>query len=111
MLTNRELCSYFVHMDDSAQTFGEAASQNMLLRVECTCGQVAYFMARDAAKFWGNHRKVSQHRFKCKRCTPPAVTVTLVPIDVDRMPRGYVTRLRAGGAAGDPEWRREKFRG
>ena len=98
-------------MEKQVQTFGEAASYGMIFRVECGCGRSEYFIAKDLARVWGKHRPISAHHFVCRKCEPPNVTVTPLPIDLDRVPRGYVMRLRAGGPFGDPEWRRERYRG
>jgi hypothetical protein len=98
-------------MPKEVHSFGDAADQSMIIRVECGCGRIEYFVAKDVARVWGKRRAIAAHKFRCKKCTAPTVTVTPVDIDLDRMPRGFVMRLRAGGHYGDPEWRRERFRG
>lgn len=98
-------------MTDSVKTFGEAADRGMIIRVECGCGRSEYFIAKDIARYWGREKPVLRHRFKCRECLPSTVTVTALAIDLDRKPSGHIMRLKAGGRYGDPEWRREKFRG
>ena len=98
-------------MSKPVETFGEAAGRGMVLRVECVCGKTEYFMAHDLAKFWKPARKITDHGFKCEKCKPPAVTVTPLDIDRDRIPKGRVMRMRREGAWGYVEWRPERFRG
>jgi hypothetical protein len=110
-LTAQGICSYFVPMGKEVETFGEAAGRGMVLRVECACGRTEYFLASELVKFWRPARKIKQHGFVCKQCSPPAVTVTPLDIDLDRLPKGRVMRMRREGAWGYIEWRRERYRG
>ena len=111
VLTAQGICSYFVLMVKEVETFGEAAGRGMVLRVECACGRTEYFLASELVKFWRPTRKIKQHGFVCKQCSPPAVTVTPLDIDLDRLPKGRVMRMRREGAWGYIEWRRERYRG
>jgi hypothetical protein len=110
-LTAQDFCSYFVRMPKPVETFGDAAELGMIFRVECACGRTEYFDAKDLVRVWGKTRPIHQHKFKCTKCELSKVTATPIPIDMDRIPRGLIMRLRAGGAWGDPEWRRELYRG
>lgn len=96
-------------MTKTVETFGDAAERGMIFRVECACGRTEYFDAKDLARVWGRARPINRHKFKCTTCKLPKVTATPIPIDMDRIPRGHIMRLRAGGAYGDPEWRKERF--
>lgn len=96
-------------MDSLVKTFGDAAEQGMILRVECECGRTEYFVAKDIARHWGKRTPITRHKFRCKKCTPPNVTVTPLAIDLDRVPRGFVMRLKAGGAYGDTVLQRERL--
>jgi hypothetical protein len=109
-LTMQGICSYFVLMPKPIETFGDAAEYGMIFRVECACGRTEYFDAKDLARVWGKARAIIRHKFKCTTCKLPKVTATPIPIDMDRVPRGRIMRLRAGGPYGDPEWRHESFR-
>jgi hypothetical protein len=111
VLTAQGICSYFVLMGKEVETFGEAAGRGMVLRVECACGRTEYFLASELVKFWRPARKITQHGFVCKQCSPSAVTVTPLDIDLDRLPKGRVMRMRREGAWGYIEWRRERYRG
>lgn len=91
------------------KTFGEAARHGMILRVECGCGRMEYFVAKDIARHWGKDTPITGHRFRCKNCAPPAVRVTPLAIDLDRVPRGFVMRLKAGGTYGDAVLQRERL--
>jgi hypothetical protein len=98
-------------MGEQVLTFGDAAERSMVFRVECGCGRGEYFHSKDLARVWGKRRRIENHRFTCKKCKPPSVTVTPVPIDQDRLPNGRVMRLRAVGLYGEPEWVKERFSG
>ena len=98
-------------MQKPVDTIGEAARRGMALRVECACGKTEYFLACDIVKVWGSRRKLDGRGFRCQRCVPPAITVTPLDIDRDRIPRGRVMRLKRDGAAGVADWSPERFRG
>jgi hypothetical protein len=90
-------------MQKQVEAFGDAATLGMIFRVECACGRTEYFDAKGLARVWGEARPTNQHKFKCTKCKMPKVTATPIPIDMDRLPKGQLMRLRAGGVYGDPE--------
>ena len=45
-------------MNSLVETFGEAAAQGMILRVECGCGRTEYFVAKDIARHWGSEQEL-----------------------------------------------------
>jgi hypothetical protein len=110
-LTPQGICSYFVLMRIEVKTVGEAARRGMALRVECACGKTEYFLACDIVKVWNENRRLDGRGFRCQRCKLPAVKITALDIDFDRIPRGRVMRLKREGAAGAVDWVPERFRG
>jgi hypothetical protein len=68
-------------------TLGKASRHGMVVRVECDCGNLAYFRAADLAAQAGAGRDPRSLRFRCTCCKPRPVTVTVLELDRDRMPR------------------------
>jgi len=68
-------------------TLGKAARHGMVVRAECGCGNIRYYRAMDLAMAVGGGRDPRGLNFRCSRCRPPKVTVTVLELDRDRMPR------------------------
>lgn len=74
-------------MTRTIDTLGKAARHGMIVRAECSCGNIRYYRAMDLALEVGSGRDPRSLRFRCTRCRPNPVTVTVLELDRDRMPR------------------------
>jgi len=68
-------------------TLGRAARHNMIVRVECVCGNIRYYRAMDLATVAGAGCDPRDLPFRCTRCRPRPPRVTVLELDRDRMPR------------------------
>jgi len=74
-------------MTQSIDTLAKAARHGMIVRAECACGNVRYYRAMDLALEIGGRRDPRSISFRCTRCKPNPVTVTVLELDRDRMPK------------------------
>lgn len=87
-------------------TLGKAARHNMLLRVECGCGNTRAYLASDLMMILGGGIDPRGIRFRCGACHP---RVTVVEVDRDRRPNITIWRpeKRDGGGL---VWNPQRFR-
>lgn len=64
---------------DDPETFGRAAERGLTFHVECNCGSVARFHAKDLARAWGKSRGIDRHRFKYAKCKSVHLMVQSTP--------------------------------
>jgi len=74
-------------MTRTIDTLGKAARHSMIVRVECGCGNVRYYRALDLAQVAGAGRDPRSLSFRCTKCRPLPVVVTVLELDRDRLPR------------------------
>nr|WP_295467486.1 hypothetical protein [Mesorhizobium sp.] len=74
-------------MTRAIDTLGKAARHGMIVQAECGCGNVRYFRAMDLAQVAGAGRDPRKLSFRCTKCRPLPVVVTVLELDRDRMPR------------------------
>lgn len=91
-------------------TLGKAVRANMLLTVECRCGNVRHFRAIDVGMAVGLGRHPESVRFGCTQCKAAAPVVTLRMLDEDRLPRLTVWRLHRGEHGTPHEWRPQRLK-
>ncbi|WP_245499150.1 hypothetical protein [Mesorhizobium sp. M1A.F.Ca.ET.072.01.1.1] len=70
-------------------TLGKATRHNMLLKVECACGNVRYCRSADLMMVYGGGANPFRLRFDCSRCKPE-IKVTLVEVHPEHLPRKLV---------------------
>lgn len=63
----------------------------MLIPAECRCGNLRYYRASDLMMVVGAGRDPRRIKFRCDVCKP-VITVTVLEVDRDRMPRITVHR-------------------
>lgn len=95
-------------MTRTIDTLGKAARHGMIVRAECGCGNVRYFRALDLVQVAGAGRDPRSLSFRCTKCRPPPVVVTVLELDRDRMPRIDVHAPRS--VDGRTAWHRERLR-
>lgn len=98
-------------MTQIIRTIGQAARHGMLLRVECTCGATAYFMAADVMLVTGPGRGVQHVRFGCRRCDFRPANVVPFEVDRDRLPRIMIYRPSRLGGGAPIMWTLRRFKG
>lgn len=95
-------------MTSRTTTLREASRDNLLLRVECACGNLGLYRARDLMMEFGGGRDPYGLKFRCTACEPKRVDVTLVEIDHDRPPKTPVMKpFRVNGKLA---WMPERLR-
>ena len=95
-------------MTTTIDTLSRAARHGMVIRAECGCGNVRYYRAMDLALELGGGRDPRHLKFRCTACRPNPVTVTVLEIDRDRMPK--VTVWCPHKHNGRTVWMPERFR-
>lgn len=96
-------------MTRTIDTLSRAARHNMILRVECQCGNLRHFRTRDLAIHLGGGRDPRAVVFRCGSCGAEGRAV-LLAFDIDRRPAIKVWRPhRTAGTEGGVEWLPEKL--
>lgn len=68
------------------RSLGYAAERRMIVVARCKqCRREAKVYARDLATHYGKHRDYRTIRFSCQQCDPGTCSVSLEPIDFDRV--------------------------
>ncbi len=95
-------------MTAGIKSLREAARHGLVVRVECKCGNIGLYRARDLMKEFGGERDPRGLKFRCTSCRPKPVDVTLVEIDHDRPPKTpFMKPFRVKGKLA---WMSERFR-
>ena len=61
------ICS---HGHDPIDTLGKATPDNMLVKAECSCGNVRYCRSGDLMMVYGGGADPLKLKFDCSRCRP-----------------------------------------
>jgi hypothetical protein len=75
---------------DPSDTLGKATRHNMLVKAECSCGNVRYCRSADLMMVYGGGVDPLKLKFDCSRCKP-TVKITLLEVHPEHLPK----RLRS----------------
>lgn len=85
-------------------TLGKATRHNMLVKAECSCGNVRYIRSADLMMVYGGGVDPQTLRFDCSRCKPQ-IRITLIEVHPEHLPKRLVI------LDGKIHWHTERFRG
>ncbi|MGX9120360.1 hypothetical protein ACWTU6_27405, partial [Mesorhizobium sp. BHbsci] len=86
-LDDQGKCSLFVLMaHDPIDTLGKATRHNMLVKAECSCGNVRYHRSADLMMVFGGGRDPQSLTFSCDRCKP-SIKITLLEVHPEHLPK------------------------
>ncbi|RWE96490.1 MAG: hypothetical protein EOS43_22595 [Mesorhizobium sp.] len=94
---------------DPIDTLGKATRHNMLVKAECSCGNVRYHRSADLMMVFGGGRDPQSLNFSCDRCKP-SIKITLLEVHPEHLPKRLMIHkpMKVGGRI---EWFVERFRG
>ncbi|MER8786906.1 hypothetical protein NKH71_03395 [Mesorhizobium sp. M0983] len=103
-------CSFSVLMaHDPIDTLGKATRHNMLVKAECSCGNVRYCRSADLMMVYGGGADPLKLRFDCSRCKP-TVKITLLEVHPEHLPKRLMIH-KPMKIDGKIHWTTERFRG
>ncbi|WP_287307451.1 hypothetical protein [Mesorhizobium sp.] len=103
-------CSLFVLMaHDPIDTLGKATRHNMLVKAECSCGNVRYCRSADLMMVYGGGADPLKLKFDCSRCKPQ-ITITLLEVHPEHLPKRLMIH-KPMKIDGKIRWITERFRG
>ncbi|WP_244604691.1 MULTISPECIES: hypothetical protein [Mesorhizobium] len=103
-------CSFFVPMaHDPIDTLGKATRHNMLVKAECSCGNVRYCRSADLMMVYGGGADPLKLKFDCNRCKPD-IKITLLEVHPEHLPKRLVIH-KPMKVDGKITWYTERFRG
>jgi hypothetical protein len=103
-------CSFFVLMaHEPIDTLGKATRHNMLVKVECSCGNVRYCRSSDLMMVYGGGVDPLKLKFDCSRCKPQ-IKITVIEVHPEHLPKRLLIHkpVRVGRKI---EWHTERFKG
>ncbi|RVD52550.1 MAG: hypothetical protein EOS30_09745 [Mesorhizobium sp.] len=94
---------------DPIDTLGKATRHNMLVKVECSCGNVRYCRSADLMMVYGGGVDPLKLKFDCSRCKPQ-VKITLLEVHPEHLPKKLMIHkpMKVGEKI---TWYTERFRG
>ncbi|WP_419694998.1 hypothetical protein ACN2CC_33255 [Mesorhizobium muleiense] len=102
-LDDQGKCSLFVLMaHDPINTLGKATRHNMLVKAECSCGNVRYCRSADLMMVYGGGADPLKLKFDCSRCKPQ-ITITLLEVHPEHLPKRLMIHKPIAGSSGTPE--------
>lgn len=110
LLTGREFVPLSVSMaHDPIDTLGKATRHNMLVKAECSCGNVRYCRSADLMMVYGGGVDPLSLKFDCSRCKPQ-VKITLLEVHPEHLPKRLMIH-KPMKVDGKITWYTERFRG
>jgi hypothetical protein len=104
-------CSFFVlTAHDPIDTLGKATRHNMLVKAECSCGNVRYCRSADLMMVYGGGADPMRLKFDCSRCKPD-IKITLLEVHPEHLPKRLMIHKPMKGPDGRIHWHTERFRG
>jgi hypothetical protein len=97
-------------MAGPVDTLGKAVRANMLVTVECKCGNTRHYRAIDVGMAVGLGRHPESVRFGCTLCRTKAPTVSLRMLDEDRLPKLTIWRFHKGTGGVNDKWVPQRLR-
>ncbi|MER8957241.1 hypothetical protein NKH98_32260 [Mesorhizobium sp. M0833] len=94
---------------DPIDTLGKATRHNMLVKAECSCGNVRYCRSADLMMVYGDGADPLKLRFDCSRCKL-TVKITLLEVHPEHLPKRLVIH-KPVKVDGKIRWTTEQFRG
>ncbi|MER9301940.1 hypothetical protein [Mesorhizobium sp. M0496] len=90
-------------------TLGKATRHNMLVKAECSCGNVRYCRSADLMMVYGGGADPQTLKFDCGRCKPQ-IKITLLEVHPEHLPKRLMIHkpMKVGGKI---TWYTERFRG
>jgi len=89
-------------------TLGKATRHNMLVKAECTCGNVFYCRSADLMMVYGGGVDPLRLKFDCSRCKPK-IKITLLEVHPEHLPKHLVIH-KPMKIDGKIVWHTERFR-
>lgn len=93
----------------TSDTLGKATRHKMLVKAECSCGNVRYCRSADSMMVYGGGIDPLSLKFDCSRCKPQ-VTITLLELHPEHLPKRLVIH-KPMTVDGKIIWHTERFRG
>ncbi|TPJ82297.1 hypothetical protein [Mesorhizobium sp. B2-6-2] len=93
---------------EKVDTLGKATRHNLLLKVECTCGNVRYCRSADLMMVYGGSADPLKLKFDCSRCKPE-IKLTHLELHPEHRPRKLVVH-KPMKIDGKIVWHTERFR-
>ncbi|TPL88778.1 hypothetical protein FJ948_20875 [Mesorhizobium sp. B2-3-12] len=94
---------------DPIDTLGKATRHNMLVKVECSCGNVRYCRSADLMMVYGGGVDPLKLKFDCSRCKP-SIKITLLEVHPEHLPKNLM--IHKPTKVGDKiTWYTERFKG
>ncbi|WP_292530146.1 hypothetical protein [Mesorhizobium sp.] len=109
-MTSKESVPYSFSMaHDPIDTLGKATRHNMLVKAECSCGNVRYCRSADLMMVYGGGADPLKLKFDCSRCKP-TVKITLLEVHPEHLPKRLMIH-KPMKIDGKIHWTTERFRG
>jgi len=90
-------------------TLGKATRHNMLVKAECSCGNVRYCRSADLMMVYGGGVDPLKLKFDCNRCKPD-IRITLLEVHPEHLPKRLMIH-KPMKVDGKITWYTERFRG
>jgi len=90
-------------------TLGKATRHNMLVKAECSCGNVRYCRSADLMMVYGGGVDALKLKFDCNRCKPD-IRITLLEVHPEHLPKRLMIH-KPMKVDGKITWYTERFRG
>ncbi|RUW62110.1 hypothetical protein [Mesorhizobium sp. M7A.F.Ca.US.008.03.1.1] len=94
---------------DPIDTLGKATRHNMLVKAECSCGNVRYCRSADLMMVYGGGVDPLKLKFDCNRCKP-SIKITLLEVHPEHLPKRLMIH-KPMKVDGKIHWHTERFRG
>ncbi|RWP51377.1 MAG: hypothetical protein EOR06_22465 [Mesorhizobium sp.] len=94
---------------DPIDSLGKATRHNMLVKAECSCGNVRYCRSADLMMVYGGGVDPLSLKFDCSRCKPQ-ITITLLEVHPEHLPKRLMIH-KPMKIDGKIHWHAERFRG
>ncbi|WP_245272472.1 hypothetical protein [Mesorhizobium sp. LSHC414A00] len=94
---------------DPIDTPGKATRHNMLVKAECSCGNVRYCRSADLMMVYGGGVDPQKLNFDCNRCKPQ-IKITLLEVHPEHLPKRLMIH-KLMKIDGKVVWHTERFRG
>jgi len=91
------------------RTLGKATRHNMLVKAECSCGNVRYCRSADLMMVYGGGVDPLKLKFDCNRCKPD-IRITLLEVHPEHLPKRLMIH-KPMKVDGKITWYTERFRG
>ncbi|WP_318013208.1 hypothetical protein [Mesorhizobium sp. CO1-1-11] len=109
-LDGQGICSFSVLMaHDPIDTLGKATRHNMLVKAECSCGNIRYCRSADLMMVYGGGVDPLKLKFDCNRCKP-SIKITLLEVHPEHLPKRLMIH-KPMKVDGKITWYTERFRG